>query len=713
MKSGWLFALIALAPAACGKRTGSGSLTPGLDALGPEPDGASVPRPDGATAPARDAAVDTAIADAGPPAPAEDAYRQFISDFNDGYRRRLVSCFNFAASSVSRDIYREVFDDILASLRVGLSRWDAAQAAQCVEALAQARCQEIASGSALAACNRVRVAQVSDDGYCLDDGDCREPGRVCGGAGAGSCGRVCARSLWPDRSLAEGQPCSSEDCRAGLYCQMTLPDVTEGTCRPIAPGAACDSSDRCPFPYTCVGGPGAGTCGIGKSAGQPCHLWSDLPVPGLDSDCSPAARCLAMGGGPLVCVPEPPSPGSPGPRLLAVGATCLADDTSAHCGLGSYCRVDPADLQRYSPPPRYQGICQPWKAVGQDCEYEGVCRAGAACAHGTCTMCPAAPTDPGQGTPDAAPPVGDGGCGANLKSDRANCGACGHDCLGGACFDGHCQPRSIGTGIDREIRAWPSTRTGVFLSEYVQNGRVLRVTPDGSEPVKVLAFEQNQPQALAIDATHVYWVNGSGGTLGTVNRVRKSGGPVEILATGEASPQQLALDDTHVYWTNQGEGPTQGVRRVAKLGGAAERLTTASGPSGIAVDATDVYWCDWSAGTVNRRAKTGGPIKVLAFNEENANRIALDARRVYWSSSERVSSVAKEGGAITVHSPSFNVQDIATDGESVYWTTNTEIGRAGPRGSLQLVDSNGLREIEVRGAWIHFVAGGSLSRLPR
>src|SRR4051812_32545460 len=111
MKSGWLFALIALAPMACGKRTGSGSLTPGLDAAAPEPDPPSGPRSGRAAGPAPDAAVDLAIADAAPPAAAEDAYRQFISAFNDGYRRRLVSCFNFAASSVSRDIYREVFEE--------------------------------------------------------------------------------------------------------------------------------------------------------------------------------------------------------------------------------------------------------------------------------------------------------------------------------------------------------------------------------------------------------------------------------------------------------------------------------------------------------------------------------------------------------------------------------------------------------------------------
>src|SRR5262249_46285224 len=34
------------------------------------------------------------------------------------------------------------------------------------------------------------------------------------------------------------------------------------------------------------------------------------------------------------------------------------------------------------------------------------------------------------------------------QSDRKNCGACGHDCLGAVCASGKCQPVTLVTGQD-------------------------------------------------------------------------------------------------------------------------------------------------------------------------------------------------------------------------------------------------------------------------
>jgi hypothetical protein len=39
----------------------------------------------------------------------------------------------------------------------------------------------------------------------------------------------------------------------------------------------------------------------------------------------------------------------------------------------------------------------------------------------------------------------DNGCESDTRSSSANCGACGHDCLGGGCVDGRCQPVVVST----------------------------------------------------------------------------------------------------------------------------------------------------------------------------------------------------------------------------------------------------------------------------
>ena len=53
-------------------------------------------------------------------------------------------------------------------------------------------------------------------------------------------------------------------------------------------------------------------------------------------------------------------------------------------------------------------------------------------------------------------------------------------------------------------------------------------------------------------------------------------------------------------------------------------------PAGIAVDDFDVYWMDNSNGTVSKVGIAGGPPKVLATDQLQPWRMAMDERNVYW-----------------------------------------------------------------------------------
>jgi hypothetical protein len=91
-------------------------------------------------------------------------------------------------------------------------------------------------------------------------------------------------------------------------------------------------------------------------------------------------------------------------------------------------------------------------------------------------------------------------------NDTFNCGACGHDCLGGACSAGRCEP-------------------------------------------VVLANEPGEPGAIAVDATHVYWTNAK---TGDVRRAPIAGGAAETIyngATGLDLGAGLVRSGADVYFT--------------------------------------------------------------------------------------------------------------------------------------------------------------------
>lgn len=176
----------------------------------------------------------------------------------------------------------------------------------------------------------------------------------------------------------------------------------------------------------------------------------------------------------------------------------------------------------------------------------------------------------------------------------------------------------------------------IFWSEPT-GGRIVSANKDGSD-LKVIAASQNQPQHLAVDEQHVYWiryVNAAAQTRQIV-RMAKDGTGEQVSVVGSADAPgttHLALDAQFLYW-NGVDADTGAVRR--RSGGLPVELVEPGpkrcGP--VVLDATHAYWVSQEGtadeATLARFPKSGGCIRALATTTGRTISMAMDAGAVYW-----------------------------------------------------------------------------------
>jgi hypothetical protein len=286
------------------------------------------------------------------------------------------------------------------------------------------------------------------------------------------------------------------------------------------------------------------------------------------------------------------------------------------------------------------------------------------------------------GTPSDAGPSSDAGpCGS--QNDMHNCGACGHDCLGGQCSAGQCQPFALWPGDSgAEGQPYGLAQDDAYLYWVdISNRDVLRTDKTSGATVSLLpsSYTGLFPHTIAVDdAGAVYWDD-----MSSIWRCAKSGctsGPVIVTSTHTAEVYSLAVDDVNVYWSENsteilsahkfgsGESPSEFWESDASVSANA-----------VATDGTRVYFTADDGLLRGIPVDGGAGFSIGSAGSAASLGIVLNGGAAYWTIDDTAHGEVL--GASTTSLSPYPIADeqqfptwLATDGTSVFWFTSALTG---------------------------------------
>ncbi|MEW6507331.1 MAG: N-acetylmuramoyl-L-alanine amidase [Bacteroidota bacterium] len=272
---------------------------------------------------------------------------------------------------------------------------------------------------------------------------------------------------------------------------------------------------------------------------------------------------------------------------------------------------------------------------------------------------------------------------------------------------------TLAQGLNRPWNLTVDANSVYWVENDARNGAVKKVPINGGA-VTTLSSGLVEPSAIAVDNSFVYWIERNNGSNGSIKKIPLGGGTPTTLATGLNNAQNhMALDASFIYFGDGISGGGGAIRKVSKSGGSVTtlvstgipNLTTAiavdqsyvyftddlnnikrvpvnggtpttigpGNPSAMTLYGNDLYWVEYSSGTVKKMPKNGGTVTTLASGSNSPAGITTDGSNVFWIEFTWPGSVKKvpiNGGSVTTIANEANTIGIAADSQTPYWAVS-------------------------------------------
>jgi hypothetical protein len=191
--------------------------------------------------------------------------------------------------------------------------------------------------------------------------------------------------------------------------------------------------------------------------------------------------------------------------------------------------------------------------------------------------------------------------------------------------------RILAAGLDLETNALALDGSALYVVDGNRT-QVRRIPRSGGTPMTLATGVA--VRGVASDGIHAFYLDDVGGD-GRVMRVPTSGGTPVILASAQPGVQFLAVAGSYVFWVNGGTTETAGantlIKRVAKTGGTPSTVrTVGTRVGGMVLDGSYIFWTEPDRDLVRRIRHGGGTTSYVTSNEHRPVTIGLGPTEVFW-----------------------------------------------------------------------------------